>query len=112
MRRGGGVDGKRAGVADIGDVVEKLEGVDELPTGLLSARDLEADQLAMPAPKIFLRPPARFALLVRRVDDFRYFRALPEPRRDRRGVRRVALHAQRQSLDPLQRQERVEWRHR
>ena len=49
------MDGERACVADVGDVVEELQRVDEFAPRLLAALDLEADQAALPAAKIFLR---------------------------------------------------------
>ena len=43
VRCGRRMDGERAGVADIGDVVEHLERVDEATPGLAAALELEAD---------------------------------------------------------------------
>ena len=60
LRVGGGrrMDGERARVADIGDVIEELERVDELAPRLLAALDLEPDQAAQPALEIFFGAPA------------------------------------------------------
>src|SRR6185369_10147908 len=46
VRGGGRMDRQAARVADIGDVVEQLESVDEAAPGLLAALELEADQAA------------------------------------------------------------------
>ena len=55
LRVGGGrrMDGERARIADVGDVIEELERVDELGAGGLAALDLEADQTALPAVRYF-----------------------------------------------------------
>ncbi len=68
LRVGGArrMDGERARVADVGDMIEELERVDELGAGGLAALDLEADQAALPALQIFLRPPLGLALLIAR----------------------------------------------
>jgi hypothetical protein len=60
LRVGGGrrMDGERARVADIGDMIEELERVDELALRLLAAPDLEADQAAEPAMQDISRPAA------------------------------------------------------
>ena len=50
------VDGEAAGIADIGDVEEQLQRVDEGPPRLLAAREFEADQRAVAAVQIG-RPP-------------------------------------------------------
>ena len=49
------MDGERARVADIGDVIEELERVDELAPGVLAALDLESDQAALPPFEVFFR---------------------------------------------------------
>ena len=43
------VDGEAARVADIGDVVEEPERIDEAPPRLAPAREFEADEPAKPA---------------------------------------------------------------
>ena len=48
------MDGERARVADVGDVVEELQRVDEPPPRLFPARQFEADQAAEAALEIFL----------------------------------------------------------
>ena len=46
MRGGGRMNGEAARVADIGDVIEHLQRVDEAAAGLLAAGEFEADQAA------------------------------------------------------------------
>jgi hypothetical protein len=61
MRGGGGVDCEAARVADIGDMVEQLQRVDELASRLAPALDLESDQRAIAALEIGVGPPLRLA---------------------------------------------------
>ena len=42
------MDREAARIADVGDVIEQLQRIDEAPAGLLAALDLEADQAAEP----------------------------------------------------------------
>jgi len=51
---GGGVDGEAARVADIGDVVEQFERVDEFPARDGASRQFEAEQRAIAALEIFV----------------------------------------------------------
>src|SRR5215469_71306 len=46
MRGGRRVDGEAPRIADMGDVIEELQGVDEAPPGLLAAGELEAQKPA------------------------------------------------------------------
>ena len=107
------MDGERARIADIGDVIEELQRVDELAPRLLAALELEADEAALPALEIFLR-----ALFCDARSDAKdgsrcvTSRPLGEPARDGGRVGAMALDAQRQSLDALQGEEGVERRHR
>src|SRR5215470_11941282 len=52
MRRARRMDREAAGVADIGDVIEELQGIDEPPSGLDAAREFETDQTAVAALEI------------------------------------------------------------
>ena len=54
MRRGRGMNGEASRIADIGDVVEQLQRVDEAPPGFLARRQLEADEAAIAALQIFI----------------------------------------------------------
>src|SRR5688500_11516715 len=58
MRGAGGMDRQAARIADIGDVVEELERVDELATGLAAVLQLEADQPAIAALEVGIGAPA------------------------------------------------------
>ena len=55
MRRRRRMDGERARVADVGDVIEELQRVDEAPARLAPGREFEADEAAKAALEIFLR---------------------------------------------------------
>ncbi len=114
LRMGGrrGMDGEAARVADIGDVIEELQRVDETPPRLAPAREFEADEPAEAAFEIFLRPLARDAGLQRGMNHLHHFRPLGEPGGDGLRVDAVALDAQRQRLDALQGEEGVERRNR
>src|SRR5687767_14751566 len=68
VRGRGRVNREAARIADIGDVVEQLQRVDEVPAGGLAALQLEADQAAEPALQIRLGAPRQFAGLLARVD--------------------------------------------
>ena len=65
----GRVDGERARVADVGDVMEQLERIDEGPAGLPSALQLEPDQAAIAALEHGIGPAARLAALQPGEDD-------------------------------------------
>ena len=54
MRGGRRMDGQAARVADIGDVIEQLQRIDEAAAGFLAARQLEADEPAIAALEIFI----------------------------------------------------------
>src|SRR3954468_20010786 len=60
MGRGGGMDRQRARVADVGDVVEQLQDIDEGTAGRRPAGKLKADQGAEALPEIGLRPAPGF----------------------------------------------------
>ena len=71
------MDGERARVADVGDMVEKLERVDELAPRLDAALELEADEPAVAALEIGVGASARLAGLQAREDDVRDIAARP-----------------------------------
>src|SRR5580700_896274 len=76
VRGGRRMDGERARIADIGDVIEEFQRVDEFAPRLLAALDLEPDEAAQPALEIFFSPPLGFALLNRGMDHARDRRLL------------------------------------
>ena len=69
MRRRRRMDGEAPRVADIGDMVVKLQRVDELAPCVLAARQLEADQPAETALEVSVGAFAVDALLLRGMDD-------------------------------------------
>ena len=66
MRGARRMDGEAARIADIGDVVEQLERIDEAPPGLVPALELEPDQAAEAAVQIAFGARAGLALLLAR----------------------------------------------
>ena len=78
MGRGRRMDGEAAGVADVGDVVEQPERVDEAPAGLAAAPQFESDQAAIAAPQVGVGTAAELAALLARMDDPGHRRMLDE----------------------------------
>ena len=113
VRRARGVDREAAHVADVGEVAEQLEAVDEVPARLDAALELEREDRALA--RWAGTSSARVVPLARlqaRVRDPLDLVARLEPLRDRERVLRVPLHAQAQRLQALEEQERVERRDR
>src|SRR5579871_2610884 len=54
------VDREAARVADIGDMIEQLEGIDEFPSGFAAALEFETDQPTVATLEIGVGPPALF----------------------------------------------------
>ncbi len=106
------MDGEAARVADIGDVVEQLQRVDEFAARVRAARQFEAEQPAIAALEIFVGAGAGLAGLDRGVDDRDDLGALRQPGGDRGRVLAMALDAQRQGFEALQDEEGVEGRER
>src|SRR4029453_18879894 len=63
------MDGEAARIADVGDVVEQLQRIDELAAGLLAALQLEADETAEAALQVGLGAASELAGLLARMDD-------------------------------------------
>src|SRR5208282_4707596 len=61
MRGGGGMDRQAARVADVGDVIEHLQRVDEAAAGFAAAGEFEADETAQAALEIARGPLAMHA---------------------------------------------------
>jgi hypothetical protein len=112
MRRGGRMDREAAGVADVGDVIEQLQRVDEAPAGVAAGRELEADQPAEAALEIALGALAVDAGLHRRMDHPHHLGPAAQEVGDLLRVLHMAGDAQRQRLQPLDGQERIERRQR
>ena len=96
------MDRQAARVADVGDVVEQLQRVDELAPGLGAALQLEADQAAVAALQVGVGAPLRLAGhaapgWITLVD----LGVLREMVGHGGGVAAVLAHAQRQGLQPL-----------
>ena len=106
------MDRQAARVADIGDVIEHLQRVDEPAAGFLAARQLKSDKPAQAAFQIPLGALPMHAGLHRRMDDFRHFGPLVEEVGDALAFFAMLDHAQRQRLQTLQSQKSVERRHR
>ncbi len=106
------MNGEAPRVADIGDVVEQLQRIDEAPPRLLAALEFEADEPAIAALEVFVGALAEHARLHRRMDDARHLGPLQEIIRHGLRVLGMALDAQGQRLDALDGQERVEGRQR
>src|SRR5215471_21184567 len=101
------MDGEAARIADIGDVVEELEGVDEAPSGFLAARELEAQEPAQATLHVSLGPALLLAGPKARMDDAGDPGLLLQPVDHGPGVARMLADAQREGLQPLQEEEGV-----
>ena len=104
----GGVDGQGAGIAEIGDVVDHLEAVDEGAAGVGAALQLEADEAAGAVGEVLGCALGGEPVVVGRVDDPGDLGMAGEVVGDRAGVAAVFAHAQWEGLEALQREERVE----
>src|SRR6516164_9608827 len=106
------MDRQAARIADIGDVVEHLERIDETTPGLAPALQLETDEPSITAVEIGIGTTPRLAAHLARVDDANDFAMLGEELGNGHRVGAMSAHAQRQGLEPLDEQERVERAHR
>ena len=110
VRGGGGVDDQRLGVADVGQQGEQLDGVDELLARFEAALDAEGDQRALAVGHVLLGAVVVLAGLEAGVVDPLDAGVRFEMLGHGEGVLGVALHAQVQRLEALQKQEGVERR--
>ncbi len=107
MRRAGGMDHQRLGVADIGEMGDQLQAVDEAPAGGAAALDAEADDRASAARQ--QAPGQRVVGMARQLrmehpgDGVGFGQEVEHAAR----VGHVLRHAQRQGLDPLEKLEGV-----
>ena len=99
---GGGVDGERLRIADVGEVFEELEGIDEFRAGGGTARDAEDDHRAALAVEVFLvERGLGISGQAGVADPFDGGVGL-EVFGDCQGIFAMAVHAQRQGFDALQ----------
>src|SRR3546814_8333445 len=102
------MDRQAARIAQVGDVIEELQRVDEAAPCRYAASQLEADQLAVAARQIGVGAAPAFALLQRREDHLDDIGMLLEERRHGLCVAAVLADAQGQRLQPPDEQEGVE----
>lgn len=108
----GRVDRQAARVADVGDIVEELQRVDEAATGVTPRGKFKADKSAKAAAQIGFSAFAGAVGLQTGIDDIGDFGAFGQPVGDLRGVRGMTVDPQRQGFKALRRKERVEGRDR
>src|SRR6185312_6921531 len=95
------MDGETPRVADIGDMVVKLQRVDEFAPCFLAAGKLEAHQPAELPLEVPVGAFAMDALLLRRMDDPLDLFARAQEIDDRLGILAVLAHAQCKRLQAL-----------
>src|SRR4051794_40828543 len=108
----GRVDGQRTCIADIRDVVEELQRVDELLPGVPPTLQFEPYQATVAALQIGPGASCRGSVLEARIDDPGYGRVIGQVLRDLRRVLAMLAHAKRERLEALNELERIEWAHR
>ncbi len=106
--RRGRVDDQRLGVADVGEQREDLDVVDEPTAGLDAALDPEGDDATEATGQVTLGELVGRVRLETRIADPGHLGSALEPLGHRQRVLAVALDPQRQRLEALQEQERVE----
>src|SRR3546814_2255714 len=102
------MDGQAARVAEVGDVVEQLQRIDEAAARGGAAGQLEADQAAEAALQIGVGAAPALAVLQRREDHLDDVAVPFEELGHGHGIAAMLANAQRQRLQPLQEQEGVE----
>ena len=95
------MNGEAARIADIGDMVEEFQRVDEAASRIQPALEFKAEQGAIAALQIFIGAFTRFACLLRRVNHLCDFAARGQEIRDLLRILHMALHAQRHRFDSL-----------
>src|SRR4051812_17876872 len=108
VRGGRGVDYEALGVAEVGEVGEDLDGVDQLRAGVAPSLDAEGDDGALAIGKVLVGE-----LLIRAAGEAGVFHpgdggVFLEPLGDRERVAAVLLHAELQRFDALDEKEGVE----
>ena len=112
MRRRRRMNGERASVSDVGDVIEHLKRVDEATSRFAPTGQFETNEAAESALKILGCSLAGIAGLLRGMNDPCHLRPLRQVGSDGGCVLAVALDAQRQRFDALYGLESVERRDR
>src|SRR5215468_12259781 len=108
MRCSGRMDCEASCVTDVGDVIVKLQSVNEPASGLLAAGKLEPDEPAKLASQITIGALPVNTLLNRGMDNAHDFFALHQKIDHRLRVLAVLPHAQCQRLDALNDKKRIE----
>lgn len=98
VRRGPGVDRERLRVADVGEVADQLEAVDDLGAAGRAALDADGEHTAVAAGEVLGRGRVRRVRVEAGVRDPADVLVLLEPLGEREGVRRVALGTERERL--------------
>ena len=99
MGSGPGVDGQRLGVADVGQVGNQLEAVDDTATRRPAALDADAEHAAIAALQVLLGKLVRGVVLEARVRDPGGVRALLQVLGQGEGVLGVPLGAEAEGLE-------------
>src|SRR5512138_3717449 len=102
------VNGEAARVADVGDMIVKLQRVDELAACVLAAGQLKADQPAELALEVPVGAFAMDALLLRRMNDPLDLLSRAQEIDHRLSVLAVLMHTQCKRLQSLDDEEGVE----
>src|ERR1039458_2177154 len=102
------MDNQALGIADVCQVREQLHRVDELPARLQAAFDAKAHQAAEALLQILHRQLVARMLRQAGISHPAYQRVLLEEPRDLQRILAMLPLAQRQRLQPLQQQKRVE----
>ena len=102
------MDHQAARVADVGQMREQLEAIDEFPACIVTALDAEREHRARTLGRVFLRRRVILAGRQRRVvdpgDQFMFFQMASHGE----AVRQMHVHAHCQRLDALQEEKRIE----
>ena len=111
VRGAGRVDRERAYIADVGDVIEHLQAVDELASGIATALELEADQTAVTALEISIGTPLGLASHQAGEDCLGDFGVLGQVLRHGGRIAAMLAHAEHHGFETLDEHKRVERRH-
>ena len=107
-----GVQNQAAGIADIGEVREQLDVFDQLYAGFVTALDPEREDRPGASRQVFAGQAVKWAMLEPRIGNPANPRVLGKKFSHFLGILDMAVHPQRQGLDPGNGQERVHRRQR